>query len=437
MDGLYYYVHRTDETLSKSKDALNLLDLKKLVAQLGKLKRAPRDETGSGSDKEDDSEEEEVEDEDDVVVDPTQEREAYTLITDDRLGDKLWKLWRKRRPDLQHPFAIAGYYLCPVPEVMEHRKLNGTGCERIEVEQLLVKLFLPEEEEDSKAASTLIDKFWDEFDLFEGRRGVFYSRPCLWSSASLVIGKSHLWHKKYTYHLENGILGKFACRVCSKIVGIGSAERNWGDVKTLKTGKRSHLSAEATEKQATIYGASRAFEARNRRDDETINVWSEDDFNSNLDMLAPDVTDGLEPKLQTFKAWFEDWEEEWVTTKSAVAEARLLAKYGGIDFFDVDTNSLMLICKTEMEWVRVKMSKGERVLGGWCIKAAPKDVRKPEDEDYTTFDVGDESCIYYLIKKYHKNRNDLDLDVTHYERGEDESESEDTATTEDEEDNAE
>jgi hypothetical protein len=71
MDGLYYYVHRTDETLSKSKDALNLLDLKKLVAQLGKLKRAPRDETGSGSDKEDDSEEEEVEDEDDVVVDPT------------------------------------------------------------------------------------------------------------------------------------------------------------------------------------------------------------------------------------------------------------------------------------------------------------------------------------------------------------------------------
>jgi hypothetical protein len=154
-------------------------------------------------------------------------------------------------------------------------------------------------------------------------------------------------------------------------------------------------------------------------------------------MLAPDVTDGLEPKLQTFKAWFEDWEEEWVTTKSAVAEARLLAKYGGIDFFDVDTNSLMLICKTEMEWVRVKMSKGERVLGGWCIKAAPKDVRKPEDEDYTTFDIGDESCIYYLIKKYHKNRNDLDLDVTHYERGEDESESEDTSTEEDEEDNAE
>jgi hypothetical protein len=79
--------------------------------------------------------------------------------------------------------------------------------------------------------------------------------------------------------LENGILGKFACGICSKIVGIGLAKCNWGDVKTLKTGKRSHLSAEATEKQAMTYGASRAFEARNRRNDKNINLCSEDDFN--------------------------------------------------------------------------------------------------------------------------------------------------------------
>ena len=37
---------------------------------------------------------------------------------------------------------------------------------------------------------------------------------------------------------------------------MGSAERNWGDVKYLKSEKRSHLSAEAVEKQATIFGAS-------------------------------------------------------------------------------------------------------------------------------------------------------------------------------------
>jgi hypothetical protein len=36
-------------------------------------------------------------------------------------------------------------------------------------------------------------------------------------------------------------LGAFACIVCSKLLGIGSAERSWGGVKHLKTNKRSHI----------------------------------------------------------------------------------------------------------------------------------------------------------------------------------------------------
>jgi len=55
---------------------------------------------------------------------------------------------------------------------------------------------------------------------------------------------------------DTKVLGQFACRVCSKIVGMGSTERNWGDVKFMKSEKRSHLSPAATEKQATIFGAS-------------------------------------------------------------------------------------------------------------------------------------------------------------------------------------
>jgi len=36
-------------------------------------------------------------------------------------------------------------------------------------------------------------------------------------------------------------LGKFACHVTSKILGIGAAEHNWGEVKHLKTDKQFHL----------------------------------------------------------------------------------------------------------------------------------------------------------------------------------------------------
>jgi len=58
----------------------------------------------------------------------------------------------------------------------------------------------------------------------------------------------------------------FACRVTSKILGIGSAERNWGEVKHLKTDKHSHLSADRVKKQATIFGADCASRARLERE---------------------------------------------------------------------------------------------------------------------------------------------------------------------------
>ena len=70
------------------------------------------------------------------------------------------------------------------------------------------------------------------------------------------------------------VLGFLACRACSKCLGIGSAERNWGDAKHIKSGKRSHMSAESIEKRTILYGTARVTEARMRqstleRDDAT------------------------------------------------------------------------------------------------------------------------------------------------------------------------
>ena len=75
------------------------------------------------------------------------------------------------------------------------------------------------------------------------------------------------------------------------------------------------------------------------------------------------------------------------------------------------------------------LSKGERVLGGWCILAAPKDMAKPTDDDYMTFDISSKSCIYYLIRKYHKTRNDLDLDQTNYQKDDDDTVDDDDSST--------
>ena len=49
------------------------------------------------------------------------------------------------------------------------------------------------------------------------------------------------------------VLGFVACRVTSKVLGIGAAERSWGDVKTIKSGKRYAISSDVSEKQSIVY----------------------------------------------------------------------------------------------------------------------------------------------------------------------------------------
>ena len=49
------------------------------------------------------------------------------------------------------------------------------------------------------------------------------------------------------------MLGFAACHVTSKLCGIGPAERSWGRVKNVKTGKRSHMCGESMEKRSILY----------------------------------------------------------------------------------------------------------------------------------------------------------------------------------------
>lgn len=107
---------------------------------------------------------------------------------------------------------------------------------------------------DEALMGELLNTFWQEFEDFHNKLGPYSNKDHIWISTDIRLCNSHFWHSKNSLRYTK-ILGQFACRVCSKILGIGSAERSWGDVKHLKTNKRSHLSAENIKKQATIYGA--------------------------------------------------------------------------------------------------------------------------------------------------------------------------------------
>jgi hypothetical protein len=360
MDKLFFYIRRMDQTLEKSSVILD--DLEQRMKGMAWHVLCDLD-TNDDDESESELINEEVEDDDSTDSDTVESAAPKSL------GKKVKDLWQKRRPKLISDFAIAGWLLSPIPEIYDDSSANMNGEHRDAVDRLLKKVMGSEYADDSDELASVMNTFWQEFEEFKTKTGHF-QKPYIWSQQNrdLLLGKSHFWHKKNSY-FQTTILGKFACRVCSKIVGMGSAERNWGDVKYLKSEKRSHLSADAVEKQATIFGASCMADARIEREKvqssttERYKFWDEDDFDSEFDMLIP-VSNTL-PKKRVLKCYFEEWEEEHLTKKNDVSKAKFLQKYGGLEFRDIDFGTHYTICTKDMQYRR----KTKKDRGGWTAIA--------------------------------------------------------------------
>ena len=76
----------------------------------------------------------------------------------------------------------------------------------------------------------------------------------IWIAAEDPNLPSYLWHQKYSLIFTKW-LGKLACIVLSKMLGIGEAERIWKVNKQVRGGQRSRLTPEKTKKQSTIAAA--------------------------------------------------------------------------------------------------------------------------------------------------------------------------------------
>ena len=96
-----------------------------------------------------------------------------------------------------------------------------------------------------------IDTFCSEYTGFNQNNGNFDGGYFIQKSKDIQEENIHLWHQKYSLPCTN-VLGFVACRETSKIIGIGAAERSWGDIKMIKSGKRSSISSDVPEKQSIV-----------------------------------------------------------------------------------------------------------------------------------------------------------------------------------------
>ena len=300
------------------------------------------------------------------------------------LGDAFLRLWKKRELSIVGDFVIAAWALCVMPEVRKDCKERMTGKHRDAIDRVIEKMFSydPNIDVDQKK-----DQFWTEFKTFQDQTYPF-DKACRWNTADVFQGRSHLWHEKYSDPYTE-VMGMVGMRTTSKVTGIGAAERSWGDVKQIKSMKRVHLSARATEMQAVIYTTARITEARLRERayenallTTASQMWTDDDVNFDLQLENFGVETTVLQSVsrnRVFRCWEEDWELEAKKKNDPVQEARLLQKYKDLIFYDPDNEVNFTVHPGNMEFQRGRN-------GGWMAIGIPPDDVGLEEEP---FELGD------------------------------------------------
>jgi len=239
--------------------------------------------------------------------------------------------------------------LCPIKEVHDDMSRNCNSSHLECAERVLEKLLHPATEKEKLEKK---DKFRQEFREFRGKTGAFDESKLMWGSSLLDEGKAHVWHDTYSA-LNTDVLGWLGCRVTSKILGIGNAERAWGAVKQLMQGKRGAISGSRIKKQATIYAKSCIDEAMIKSqhiDDsnETFVNWTDEDiaFIKGAGISTEDAREYQRRPI--FCCWQEPWEIDVRKKRDPVNQAKLQTKYVGIQFYDIDdeTNDRLVVGET-------------------------------------------------------------------------------------------
>ena len=122
--------------------------------------------------------------------------------------------------------------------------------------------------------------------------------------------------------------------------------------------------------------------------------WGDEDEQFELGLLkwGVDVEELKKPvgPRRLFKCWVEDWEN--VMDNGAVMRTRLLNKYGGMVFDDIDVDPIvrMRVSSTKLKWIKRE---------GWHAMAEPPDyVGNGDDDDKLEPLAITEEVLIELIK---------------------------------------
>jgi hypothetical protein len=107
----------------------------------------------------------------------------------------------------------------------------------------------------------MITKFFDEHQKFVNQTGILNSDTMQYAAGKSDFVVACHWHHSWTLP-RNKVHGKLACLVLSKILGIGTAKRNWKHVKKIKYKDHANLGNKVRAKIKNVYGQYQQVKSR-------------------------------------------------------------------------------------------------------------------------------------------------------------------------------
>ncbi len=143
---------------------------------------------------------------------------------------QIMAVWFKRQTKLIHDYGLVGYIFSPNPQIMNNarERMLDSPIYSDTIERLIGKLLIPENvtsTEHKECLAEMTTKFFDEHQKFVNQTGILNSDAMWYAAGKSDFVVTRCWHHTWTL-LRTKVLGKLACLVLSKILGIGTAKHN-------------------------------------------------------------------------------------------------------------------------------------------------------------------------------------------------------------------
>ena len=218
------------------------------------------------------------------------------------------------------------------------------------------------------------------------------------------------------------MLGRLACLVLSKIVGLGSSERNWKELKRAKTPTMNQLRSDKLAKLTTPVSHHCAAKSKRRRARlaRAGKLWTEDDFETlklQKFRIGMSALSGKTKPKRVFRAWRETWEspeEEKGRQINPIHAQRLLAKYSGLKWYDMDEGGAPTTAfDGEICFYQDGKDVGYHIFGVYEGFDMNLGIDDNDEKLQNVFDRGFD--FYEDIVTYYKQQPDPDMTVLAYD----------------------